>query len=646
MSGVGIGIGVDFPQSVFSSPQAAIKIATGGVLPGAMELTQGQTGTNLPAAWFDPANYDAPGTVTIELRVNGGMVPLDTVLQSGDRVTLQVSDDQATRPLTFIIDTKVAGTPVGLTGLLTDQSIILGAGAPAYDASVGFTGPVASYALVTAPAGVVIGTTTGLVDFSGLTTPITDAPVTVRATTADLQGVEDGFRLTAVASDISATVPPAMSPLYEGQAVRDVAGYGTMTDPANFTSNAGAIVGVAVAATGDAPAPDSPLTEGDMAGFAVTVTDSGSHEKIFTANPAPVQYRARIITSAGNNAEIDINPLVPDSATIGLTFSGTEYDGTYMPTAGQIRNELYNFVGTAGIEYPGSKAGLTVGSTLTVDPGLWSSPSGATITFSRQWRRNGADIAGATGETHDLVQADLGAAITCAVTASDGVAPGVTAVTAAVNPSAAMSLGEAPTHLQTTFVPGKDHGIDLSGLRQGDEVYFIAHIAMGSSETNRIANLTVNGATVTPARIVNTNSKNQVAVGKFVVGTGWGTITVSINGSSAANSSALSLFKANGWANPAYAVTNGGAGTTLVETVLPVLNGDHVLASASDSGRGAAPSLSGVTTITGAYATGYDTNYHVTAGAGAIKADNAGHAVRGTLPLGSQMALGTIRLTS
>lgn len=55
-----------------------------------------------------------------------------------------------------------------------------------------------------------------------------------------------------------------------------------------------------------------------------------------------------------------------------------------------------------------------VGQTLTVTNGNWAGPA---RTFSRQWRRNGAPIASATGTTYQLVIGDLGAVITVEVTA-------------------------------------------------------------------------------------------------------------------------------------------------------------------------------------------------------------------------------------
>lgn len=57
----------------------------------------------------------------------------------------------------------------------------------------------------------------------------------------------------------------------------------------------------------------------------------------------------------------------------------------------------------------------TVGETLTVTNGTWS----GSPTYTRQWKRDGANISGATGLTYVLVAADSGKTITCVVTATN-----------------------------------------------------------------------------------------------------------------------------------------------------------------------------------------------------------------------------------
>lgn len=60
----------------------------------------------------------------------------------------------------------------------------------------------------------------------------------------------------------------------------------------------------------------------------------------------------------------------------------------------------------------------TQGQTLTLtSAGTWDAYPDATLT--RQWRRGSSDIAGATATTYVLVVGDVGANITCRVTATN-----------------------------------------------------------------------------------------------------------------------------------------------------------------------------------------------------------------------------------
>lgn len=74
------------------------------------------------------------------------------------------------------------------------------------------------------------------------------------------------------------------------------------------------------------------------------------------------------------------------------------------------------------------------GQTLTATTGTWS---GATpITYAYQWRRDSADISGATAATYGLGVADIGATITVRVTATNS-AGSAFAVSAGLGPVAA-----------------------------------------------------------------------------------------------------------------------------------------------------------------------------------------------------------------
>jgi hypothetical protein len=72
---------------------------------------------------------------------------------------------------------------------------------------------------------------------------------------------------------------------------------------------------------------------------------------------------------------------------------------------------------------------LVVGSTLISTTGTWT----GSPTYTRQWRRNATNIGGGTGTSHVLVANDVGANITCNVTATNA-AGGVTATSNALGP--------------------------------------------------------------------------------------------------------------------------------------------------------------------------------------------------------------------
>lgn len=59
-----------------------------------------------------------------------------------------------------------------------------------------------------------------------------------------------------------------------------------------------------------------------------------------------------------------------------------------------------------------------VGQTLSCTDGTWTGD--ATITYEYQWRRNGSSIIGETANTYVLTVDDVGAAIDCVVTATNG----------------------------------------------------------------------------------------------------------------------------------------------------------------------------------------------------------------------------------
>jgi hypothetical protein len=79
----------------------------------------------------------------------------------------------------------------------------------------------------------------------------------------------------------------------------------------------------------------------------------------------------------------------------------------------------------------------TTGQILSCTTGTWIGD--ATITYVQQWKRDGVDVAGATGATYSLSTADEGHQITCQVTATNGA--GSTSRSSAAKSASAPAVG-------------------------------------------------------------------------------------------------------------------------------------------------------------------------------------------------------------
>jgi len=105
---------------------------------------------------------------------------------------------------------------------------------------------------------------------------------------------------------------------------------------------------------------------------------------------------------------------------------------------------------------------LLVGQTLGSTTGAWTN---SPTSYAYQWRRNGADIVGATSSIYTLTGADVGATITCLVTASNAFGS-ASAVSNALGPVVAIATRTLTAKVQVAFdqnVAGV-FLIDFSGL--------------------------------------------------------------------------------------------------------------------------------------------------------------------------------------
>jgi subtilisin family serine protease len=118
--------------------------------------------------------------------------------------------------------------------------------------------------------------------------------------------------------------------------------------------------------------------------------------------------------------------LMPNTDYLGIVSYGDTGRSTLVSVASGEAPPPDAPVNTAPPTISGTPA---VGQTLTASPGTWNIDG---LTFAYQWQKNGADIAGATGATYQVANADQGASITVVVTASKDGLPSASATSAAV----------------------------------------------------------------------------------------------------------------------------------------------------------------------------------------------------------------------
>ncbi len=105
---------------------------------------------------------------------------------------------------------------------------------------------------------------------------------------------------------------------------------------------------------------------------------------------------------------------------------------------------------------PQISGSAVVGNTLSCDPGTWSNSPDY---YTYRWRRNGAIVA--TGQSYTVVAADVGAALTCQVLATNADGTG-TASSAAVTPTAGSSGGEVGVTINDAAVATNSPGVTLT----------------------------------------------------------------------------------------------------------------------------------------------------------------------------------------
>lgn len=119
-------------------------------------------------------------------------------------------------------------------------------------------------------------------------------------------------------------------------------------------------------------------------------------------------------------ADIDGNPITESGLTPlssgDYNFRGRLERGTRLGAWSALEAVTIAVAVPVNSVAPVISGNVQVGQTLSTTNGTWSNTP---TSYAYQWKRAGVDIGSATASTYVLVEADAGAAITCAVTASN-----------------------------------------------------------------------------------------------------------------------------------------------------------------------------------------------------------------------------------
>jgi hypothetical protein len=129
-------------------------------------------------------------------------------------------------------------------------------------------------------------------------------------------------------------------------------------------------------------------------------TDPTTHDKTIQAAPAGLQPGAAVNTQFTNDVLLLVN----------IAKGG---NNTPAAIAAAINAEVLLPVNTAA---PVASGTGTVGQVLSSTTGTWSN---SPVSYGYQWKRGGANIAGAAAASYTLVAADSGTSVSCMVTATN-----------------------------------------------------------------------------------------------------------------------------------------------------------------------------------------------------------------------------------
>ncbi|WP_436397430.1 Ig domain-containing protein [Roseobacter sp. S98] len=359
------------------------------------------------------SNYvSTAGTISsVDYQINGTAAPTDTVLSEGDVLRFVVTDSAGNTQSFSLPDVTAAviAAPVA-AGAVADQLYVTDDPVTGPDVAADFTGDAVLYALAPSsgalPAGLSL-TSAGLITGTP-TAPGGPVTVIVRGTNAG--GFADSaFEITVAAYEITATLPPASSPLYEGQSISDMSGYAAMTDVANFSVNAGDLVSAVASVTGDALSDTAPLTAGDQAGFSVMVTGTAGSPVSFSTALQTVEPVLTITDSGTSQAVLTLSALPDDSVPVPATT--IEIDGVIhtLPagtTCGDLRSSAVQMERDSPVlTSTGDPAAFAEGDVLTLADTIWLSTD--MLSFSVVVSNSGGVVQSGTDRSYTVTATDV-----------------------------------------------------------------------------------------------------------------------------------------------------------------------------------------------------------------------------------------------
>ena len=201
------------------------------------------------------------------------------------------------------------------------------------------------------------------------------------------------------------------------------------------------------------------------------------------------------------DSDADVTVVLPITEGCGSDGAVCTRDGTKLSNRSELTVPGPAFANSPATGAPSISGTARVGETLTVDTsGIDDEDGLANVSFSYRWLADGVDIAGATGDTYTLVEADVGKAVKVRVIFNDDdnneetlTSPATAAVAAETAASdAPQSLNVSPDDTGTLDVsweaPASDGGSDITGYRvqwkSGSEDYD------GSAGSTRQAEIT------------------------------------------------------------------------------------------------------------------------------------------------------------